>query len=138
MARRARIAGAVTELMAAGGRHAWTLEDIHAGLARRGTRTDFSSVFRAAERLAAEGVIRKIALDDGRARFELADAHHDHLHCTRCDSVTPVPCAMPPEVFAAIEARTGGTILEHQIVFTGVCRGCRVDHRPRRARRRPA
>jgi Fur family ferric uptake transcriptional regulator len=137
MARKARISAAMAEIMTEGGRHAWTLENLHASLAERGAQTDFSSVFRAAERLVTDGIIRKMVLDDGPARFELVDGHHDHLHCTRCDRLTPVPCAIPPAVFAAVEARTGGTILDHQLVFTGVCRSCRSGREPRR-RRRPA
>jgi Fur family transcriptional regulator, stress-responsive regulator len=136
MARTSRVPAALLHLMARDGRHAWTLENLRAGLARNGTRTDFSSVFRAAARLVTDGVLRKIVLNDGRARFERVDDHHDHLHCTRCDGLIPVPCAIPRAAFAALEACTGGTILEHHVVFTGVCRTCRSDHAPRRRRRR--
>ena len=54
--------------------HAWTLEDLQAGLTERHIAADFSSVFRAAEKLTATGAIRKLMLEDGRARFELRRA----------------------------------------------------------------
>jgi Fur family ferric uptake transcriptional regulator len=133
MARTPRISGAITDLMAGNERHAWTLEEMHADLARSGTATDFSSVFRAAEKLVAGGAIRKVLLDDGRARFELVTAHHDHLHCTRCDELVPVPCVIPRRAFAALEARTGIAITEHRVVLSGLCRLCRKTTRRRKS-----
>jgi len=125
MARKARVSAAMIALMAEGERHAWTLEELHAALGRQGHPTDFSSVFRAAEKLAADGAARKIALDDGRTRFELISAHHDHLYCTRCHELVPVPCLIEHERFAAVERSTGAAILDHHVVLRGLCRDCR-------------
>ena len=111
--------------------HAWTLENLHSALAERGANGDFSSIFRAAEKLVAEGTLWKVMLDDGRARFELVAAHHDHLHCTACDELVPVPCVIERTASAALEAETGVTISEHHIVFSGLCPNCRADRAPR-------
>jgi Fur family transcriptional regulator, ferric uptake regulator len=124
MSRKARVSAAMVSLMGGGGRHAWTLEELHAELGRRGRATDFSSVFRAAEKLAADGAVRKLLLDDGRARFELADAHHDHLYCTRCGDLVPVPCLIGHDGFAALERETGVTVLDHHVILSGLCRNC--------------
>jgi Fur family transcriptional regulator, ferric uptake regulator len=126
MGRRARVPFALLALMKARERHAWTLEDLHSGLAGINFPADFSSVFRAAEKLAAEGQIRKLVLDDGRARFELADAHHDHLLCSRCGTLVPVPCLIDDATFAALERDTGVVIREHHLVLSGLCRNCHV------------
>jgi Fe2+ or Zn2+ uptake regulation protein len=112
-------------LMAEGERHAWTLEELHSALGRQGHATDFSSVFRAAEKLAADGRARKVTLDDGRTRFELVGAHHDHLYCTRCHELVPVPCLIEHDRFAAVERATGAAILDHHVVLRGLCRDCR-------------
>ena len=112
-------------LMGAGEHHAWTLDELHAGIARRGHATDFSSVFRAAEKLASTGLLRKFVLEDGRARFELVGAHHDHLYCTRCHELVPVPCLIGAAEFAAVEAATGARIADHQLILSGLCRDCR-------------
>ena len=126
MSRKARISAAMVSLMDGGERHAWTLEELHAGLARRGQATDFSSVFRAAEKLTADGVLRKLLIEDGRARFELAAAHHDHLYCTRCHALVPVPCLIGRDDFAALERATGAAVLDHHLVLSGICRACRA------------
>ena len=136
MGRKARISTAVLALMEAGEHHAWTLEDLQKGLAERGASGDFSSIFRAAEKLAAEGALTKVVLDDGRARFELVAAHHDHLHCTTCDELVPVPCVIERTAFAALEAETGIAISEHRIIFSGLCSTCRADQAGGQRRRR--
>jgi Fe2+ or Zn2+ uptake regulation protein len=125
MARKARISAAMVSLMAGGERHAWSLDELHADLARQGRVSDFSSVFRAAEKLAGDGVVRKLLLDDGRTRFELVGAHHDHLYCTRCHELAPVPCLVEHSDFAALERATGAAILAHHLILSGVCRSCR-------------
>ena len=126
MPRKARISAAMVSLMGGGERHAWTLEELHAGLARGGRTTDFSSVFRAAEKLTADGVARKLLLDDGRTRFELAAAHHDHLYCTSCHALVPVPCLIERDDFATLERAIGVTIRDHHLILSGLCRTCRA------------
>jgi Fe2+ or Zn2+ uptake regulation protein len=126
MARKPVVSSALLALMHERHRHAWTLEDLHADLTEHQIAADFSSVFRAAEKLAAAGTIRKLILDDGRARFELVDAHHDHLHCTECGELVPVPCPIHPGNFAALERETGIAILDHHLVLSGICRECRA------------
>ena len=126
MARTPVVSTALLTLMRERHHHAWTLEDLHAALAERDIAADFSSVFRAAEKLAASGDIRKLTLEDGRARFELFDAHHDHLHCTRCGELVPVPCLLGPGNFAALEREAGIAILDHHLVLSGICRDCRT------------
>jgi len=126
MARKPVVSAALLTLMRERRHHAWTLEDLQADLAERHVAADFSSVFRAAEKLAASGDIRKLMLDDGRARFELGDAHHDHLHCTRCGELVPVPCLIAAGDFAALERAAGITISGHHLMLSGICRECRM------------
>jgi Fur family ferric uptake transcriptional regulator len=125
MSRRARVSAALVALMGGGGRHAWTLDELHSELGRQGWATDFSSVFRAAEKLAAAGAVRKLLLDDGRARFELADRHHDHLYCVNCHQLVPVPCLIERDDFAALERETGVAVTDHHLVLNGFCAACR-------------
>jgi Fe2+ or Zn2+ uptake regulation protein len=124
MARPAVVSTTLLALMREQHHHAWTLEDLQAGLSERAFTADFSSVYRAAEKLAAAGDIRKLTLEDGRARFELHDAHHDHLHCTHCGELVPLPCLFGPGAIAALEREAGVAILDHHLVLSGICREC--------------
>jgi Fe2+ or Zn2+ uptake regulation protein len=126
MARKPRISAELVNLMAQSKRHTWTLEDLHGGLARAGTPTDFSSVFRSTEKLVADDVVEKILLENEPARFELADTHHDHLHCRICHRLVPLPCVLQRRSLAKLESNSGVAITGHKILFTGVCRKCRA------------
>ena len=125
MARPSLIPAAVLALMREGGRHAWTLEQLCADLAERAQQANFSSVFRAVERLVAEGQLRKVQLPVGAARYEPSGAHHDHLHCTACDALTPVPCLAAALDLAELERSTGYAMREHDIVLDGLGPRCR-------------
>jgi Fur family ferric uptake transcriptional regulator len=122
MARKPVVSNAILALMRQRHHHAWTLEDLQAGL---DVTADFSSVFRAVEKLVAAETVRKVVLDDGRARFELQDAHHDHLLCGKCGELVPVPCVIAPADVAALERDTGIAIVDHHLVLHGFCRACR-------------
>ena len=111
--------------MAARGRHAWTLEELHQALAMKGVRADFSSVFRATTRLEMEGALRRVELDDGRTHLEIRDEHHDHFRCERCGEVVAVPCEASSAALRALEEATGLQIRDHHLVLTGICRRCR-------------
>lgn len=126
MARKARISAAVLAVLGGGERHAWTLDELHSGLTRRGLDCDFSSLFRAAEKLVADGAVRKISVDDGRARLELVGGHHDHLFCMRCSKIVPIPCVIGRGDIAALEREAGVAVTDHHLVLNGVCRDCRA------------
>ncbi len=124
MGRRPRVPAIVAEVMRDQEHHAWTLEELEAALDARGTPADFSTVFRAMGRLEAEGVVCKVELADGRARYELGTGHHDHLHCESCGRLTPLPCRVVDAAVAEVEAATGFAVSGHRLVVTGTCRPC--------------
>lgn len=124
MGRKPIISNALLELLQGADHHAWTLEDLRAGLAHREIAADFSTVYQAAEKLVVDGMAAKLVLDDGRARFELALAHHDHLHCTGCDELIAVPRLLDQHAFPRLETQVGVTVAEHQVMLSGLCPTC--------------
>ncbi len=124
MARKSRIPAALLHLMAGGARHAWTLEELRGDLAGQGIAADFSSVFRAAQRLAAEGRVRRIDLPDAPPRFKPDGNHHDHLLCARCQALVPIPCVLDHRALHAAMRETGCIVSGHRLVLSGFCRDC--------------
>ena len=125
MARPSRIPPQILDTMARGARHAWTLEQLTADLHEGGVPADFSSVYRAVERLLGEGRLVRVGIDDGAPRFELAGEHHDHLRCVRCAALEAIPCVVDRAGLDAVAARTGYTVTAHRVVLDGLCPACR-------------
>lgn len=124
MARPSHVRDAVQALVCSSHRHDWTSAAVLDGLRERDVAADRSSVFRALSRLEEEGVVERVDLGDGVARYEAAGAHHEHVRCERCGAVAAVPgCAVAP-VRAAVEDGTGFRLTGHQVVFVGVCPAC--------------
>ena len=126
MGRKAVIPDAIINLMHDDSYHTWTLEDIRNGLNAKGVSADFSSVFRAMERLESGRLVSKIDVEDGKSRFELSADHHDHLLCEQCGQLVPAPCGLMDATLADLESETGFTITGHSLIIKGICKDCRI------------
>jgi Fur family ferric uptake transcriptional regulator len=103
-------------------------QEIHEGLRAARGRVGLASVYRALESLAREGLVQRIDLGDGVARFEPAHAggeHHHHFVCDGCGKVEPFE---DPGLETALERIGGGRDYEvdaHDVVLRGACGDCR-------------
>jgi len=103
-------------------------QEIHDGLRAAGARVGLASVYRAVESLARAGLVQRIDLGDGVARFEPAHAggeHHHHFVCDDCGKVEPFE---DPALEAALEQIAGGRgydVEGHDVVLRGACGDCR-------------
>ena len=114
------------------GRHITAAELIHA-LAENGTPMGAATVYRRLEKLEAEGLVRRFALDDrGSACWQYidpdapaADCHaHFHLKCTACGELYHLDCDHLHEIAAHVAADHGFAIDPSRTVFYGVCADC--------------
>lgn len=91
-----------------------------------------SSAYRNLAELESAGLIRRVASEDGSARYELAEeltVHHHHLLCSRCGSVQDV--GIPSELEHELD-RTLDTLarearfatISHRLDLIGLCRSC--------------
>lgn len=106
---------------------ALTAYDIEAELEKRGRAVGRASVYRVLEELHELGLVTKVELGQGRARYEPAreDHHHHHLVCTNCDKVVPFDDDGLEQAIDAISARVDFDVREHEIVLHGLCANCR-------------
>ena len=118
------IRDAVRELIAGSDRHDWSIEDLQAALRAGRVRGDFSTVFRALAHLEEAGEVRRVELGDGKARYEAAGAHHEHVRCERCGAVGEVPGCVVDEALPRVQQLTGFRVTGHQILFSGLCPKC--------------
>ncbi|MBV9212163.1 MAG: transcriptional repressor [Actinobacteria bacterium] len=125
MARPSHVRDAVREALSGSTRHAWSIEDVLHELRGRRVSADFSSVFRALTFLEREGLVSRVELGDGKARFEATHGHHEHVRCDSCGAVAPVPGCPVEGTRAQVERATGFTITGHRLLFSGLCAECR-------------
>jgi Fe2+ or Zn2+ uptake regulation protein len=91
-----------------------------------------SSVYRNLAELESAGLIRRVASEDGSARYELAEeltGHHHHLLCSRCGSVQDVgiPSKLERELDRTLDAlarEARFATISHRLDLIGLCRSC--------------
>lgn len=103
---------------------AWSLDELSAEVRSRIGGADYSSVFRAVGVLEEQGLVQRVELGDGLARFEGPSAHHEHVRCDGCGRVAEVPGCVIDDAATQIEASTGYRLSGHSLVFSGLCPEC--------------
>ncbi|MBI5106099.1 MAG: transcriptional repressor [Solirubrobacterales bacterium] len=124
MPRPSHVRDAVAALLRESGRHDWAIDEVLAALHGQGVAADYSSVFRALARLEADGAVRRVELGDGKARYEAAGDHHEHVRCDRCGTVGEVPGCAVRAVLPHVAEQTDFVITGHTLVFSGLCPAC--------------
>jgi Fur family transcriptional regulator, ferric uptake regulator len=91
---------------------------------RRLPKISLGTVYRNLELLARMGMVQKLELAGGEARFDGRVARHDHVRCVRCGRLDDVS-APPLDLFEGAANDWGGyQILGHRLEFFGVCPQC--------------
>jgi len=103
-------------------------QDIHDGLRDAGARVGIASVYRTLEGLDALGLVQRVDLGDGIARFEPAGPggeHHHHLVCDDCGKVEPFEDASLEAAIERVADGRGYDVAAHDVVLRGACESCR-------------
>ncbi len=114
----------VRRLFEAQERHAWSIEELHETVRTSLGAADYSSVFRAVGLLERQGLLDRIDLGDGHARFEVREDHHEHIRCDSCGRIQEVPGCVLDDAAAQVQAMTGFKVKSHRVVFGGLCADC--------------
>lgn len=106
---------------------ALTAYEIEAALRGRGRAVGRASVYRVLEELSELGLVTKVELGQGQARYEPARAehHHHHLVCDRCGAVVPFGDEQLERAIERISRRVDFDVSGHEIVLRGLCAACR-------------
>lgn len=124
MPRPSPVTDAIRDLFESRARHSWSLSELHEGARERLGDADYSTVFRAVTAMERDGLLVRIEVGDGKARYELRDDHHEHVRCDVCGKVAEVPGCSLEDVEAAVRSSTGFAVTSHQLVFNGICPDC--------------
>ncbi|GIM27915.1 transcriptional repressor [Clostridium polyendosporum] len=106
-----------------------TAEEIYDEVKTDCPEIGLATVYRTILLLEEMGVIYRLDLNDGCARYELAHDHenhrHHHLVCNSCGRVFEVEDDLLEELEQEIEGKYRFKILDHSVKFYGLCNECR-------------
>jgi Fur family ferric uptake transcriptional regulator len=99
--------------------------DVHQSLEER---VGLASVYRVLESLHAVGLVRRVDVGDGVARYEPlreSGEHHHHLVCTACGKVEAFDDPALERAIRRVEEKSGYAVEQHDVVLQGACDTCR-------------
>ena len=89
---------------------------------------DLATVYRNIHTLLEMGLVKRVDIGDGTARWELTadvgDNHHHHLVCTGCQAIVEVEGCFPDTFEQQLARRHGFTQVTHRLEFFGLCPKC--------------
>ncbi len=86
---------------------------------------DLSTLYRNVETLQTAGIVRRIELGDGSARYELDEGHNHYVRCVKCGRMDAVGQCDLTKLVRQVERRLGYAVTGHHLHLTGLCRRCR-------------
>lgn len=87
-----------------------------------------ASIYRVLEELAELGLVARLDLGTGTARFEAVDPagdrHHHHLLCDGCGDLVPFSDAELERVIGRVSQRLPYAVSGHDVTLHGSCTSC--------------
>jgi Fur family ferric uptake transcriptional regulator len=101
------------------------IEDI---LRSKGQRTGRASVYRVLDLLAEHGLVERVAVGPGLARFERSmpdgEHHHHHLVCDSCGRLVAFDDPALERAIHGVSRRLGVRVEHHEVLLRGACEDC--------------
>jgi Fur family transcriptional regulator, ferric uptake regulator len=101
--------------------------DLHDTLRQRGRNVGLASVYRVLDSLLESGLVQRVDVGDGVARYEpvrAAEEHHHHLVCTGCGKVEAFTDPGLERAIHRVEETSGYAVDTHDVVLHGACADC--------------
>ena len=92
---------------------------------RAGRRVGRASVYRVLDELESLGLVSRVDVGDGIARYEPQRGHHHHLVCDGCGRLTPFEDDALELAIRRLAARVAFDVSDHDVTLHGCCERCR-------------
>jgi Fur family ferric uptake transcriptional regulator len=106
-----------------------TAQEIFDGLRGEGRSVGIASVYRVLDLLTERGLVQRIDVGAGMARFEplyRSGEHHHHLVCDRCGEVTSFEDRDLERAIQRLAKRVDYAVGAHDVTLRGECPACRA------------
>ena len=102
----------------------FSLEEIHDGLGKKAC--DLATVYRCIVQFENSDLVERRYFGDEKLRYEYKDsAHHHHIVCRLCRSITKMKYCFISEIEQMIRDK-GYSDITHSLEFFGVCANCKA------------
>jgi Fur family ferric uptake transcriptional regulator len=102
--------------------------EIEERLGRDGPPPGRASIYRVLDELTEHGLVERLAVGDGQARFERTregdEHHHHHLVCNRCGRLVAFDDPGLEEAIDGLSQRLGVRVDHHDVLLRGACGDC--------------
>lgn len=113
------------------------VDELKSLLSQKNIRVDQATIYRILKTFADKQIVQKVALQEGKTHYELADRpHHHHVVCVRCGTIQDVEECGIEEIKKIIEKKTGFSIQTHAFELFGTCSSCNNETILRTANRK--
>lgn len=86
-----------------------------------------ATVYRTLGRLAGEGIVLRVRINNGADHFDHQAFEHSHIRCVGCGRVDDVEVSPMEGVDEAAAASSGYKVCGHVLQFDGLCPACQRD-----------
>jgi Fur family transcriptional regulator, ferric uptake regulator len=94
--------------------------------ARNGRRVGRASIYRVVDELVTLGLLTRVDVGDGVARYEAQrPGHHHHLVCDGCGRLEPFQDEALERVIHRLGERVAFDVSDHDVTLHGTCDTCR-------------
>jgi Fur family ferric uptake transcriptional regulator len=109
-------------------RCALSATEIETRLQDTGQPTGRASIYRVLELLADHGLLERVDVGDGQARYEPArpggEHHHHHLVCEGCGALVAFDDPDLERAIGRVSRRLGVEVTGHEVLLRGACGRC--------------
>ena len=102
-----------------------TADEIYNALVKEHPHISRGTVYRNLQRLSEMGEIRKREFPSGADHFDHLCSNHYHAKCVKCGCVYDVDMEYMVDLEKSIRDTQGFEFTGHDIVFKGICLGCK-------------
>lgn len=106
-----------------------SVEELYLKIKSSNPGIGYATVYRTLKLFTEAGLAREILLHDGQTRYEhvIAGEHHDHLVCTKCNSIVEFEDETIEKLQKEIADRHGFLIKSHKMEIYGHCAVCKQE-----------
>ena len=106
-----------------------TAQQIHEGVRASGRHIGMATVYRVLDVLSELGLVNRVDLGGGSARYEPARPggdHHHHVVCDDCGKVEAFSDERLEQAIGFVAREVGYAVDGHDVVLRGACGACRT------------